>query len=135
QEDCAIKLGESLKKLEEELRALEREKEDRKPLKELAELEEELSDMRYSQSRLRGRLEELERELESLRSEVGGDFLQEYERLKRKHGLPIALPIDAFGACGSCGTKLPSALYSRLVSGEVVVCPSCGRLVYYEEAV
>lgn len=134
-EDCVIKLSESIKRLEEELKRLEEKREDRGFIKGIQELEEELSDLRYSQLRLSTRLEGLQKELEELRSKTEESILEEYERLKKRHGLPIILPIDSLGACTNCGTKLPSALYSRLIAGEVEVCPSCGRLVYYEEQV
>ncbi|MCS7171031.1 MAG: C4-type zinc ribbon domain-containing protein [Aquificaceae bacterium] len=132
-EDCAIKLASSLRSLEEELKRLEGEKEDKKLAKQMEEIQEELADIRYSQSRLKNRLEELEEDLKNLMDVTEDKILQEYENLKRKHGLPLILPVDSLGACTSCGTKLPSALYSRLVGGDVVVCPSCGRFVYYEE--
>ena len=132
-EDCVIKLTKSLKELEEKLKELQKEREDKKLVRELQDLEEELSDLRYSQSRLTNKLDELTKEFQKIKESTEPDVVQEYEVLKKKHGLPIILPIDSFGACTHCGTKLPSALYSRLIKGEVAVCPSCGRLVYYEE--
>lgn len=131
-EDCVIKLTSSLRGLEEKLRRLEEEKEDIRLIREMQELEEELADLRYSQSRLADRAEELRSALQGLRENTGEDILREYEALKKKHGLPIILPVDSPGACANCGTKLPSALYSRLIKGEVVTCPSCGRLAYHE---
>lgn len=121
--------------MEEELKDLEEKREDKRFVKDIQELEEELSDLKASQLRLKARLEELQKELEDLKSKTEKSILEEYERLKKKHGLPIILPIDSLGACTNCGTKLPSALYSRLIAGDVGVCPSCGRLVYHEEQV
>lgn len=131
-EDCVIKLTNSLKDLEEKLKKLQEERDDKKFLRELQELEEELSDLRYSQSRLISNLDELRKEFQKLRENTESNIVQEYENLKKKYGLPIILSADSFGACTNCGTKLPSALYSRLIKGEVVICPSCGRLLYYE---
>ncbi|MFN3976405.1 MAG: zinc ribbon domain-containing protein [Aquificaceae bacterium] len=133
-EDCVIKLRSSLKKLEEELKSLEKAQEEKGLIKKLEEIEEELSELGYSQSRMYKRLEELERSFELMKESTEDDVWQEYLKLKGKYGLPVIIPVDTFGTCGHCGTKLPSALYSRLVSGEVVPCPSCGRLVYYEGA-
>ncbi|MDW8066727.1 MAG: C4-type zinc ribbon domain-containing protein [Aquificaceae bacterium] len=132
-EDCVIKLTRSLKNLEEELKSLEQEKDSKKVVKELQNLEEELQDIRYSQSRLQDRLAELENILKTLKESTEEDILREYQALKKKYGIPAILPVDSLGACTGCGTKLPSALYSRVIAGEVVACPSCGRLLYYEE--
>lgn len=103
QEDCAIKLGESLRRLEEELKELEKKGENRRVLKELEELQQELSDLRYSESRLRGRLDELKAELRALFENSEEEVFQEYETLKKRHGLPVALPVDTFGACMHAG--------------------------------
>ena len=131
-EDCVIKLTNSLRDLEEKLKKLEEDKEDKKLLKEIQELEEELEDLNYSQSKLLSRVNKLTEELHKLRQGTEREVLDEYEALKRRHGLPVILPADSSGSCTNCGTKLPSALYSRLIKGEVVICPNCGRLVYYE---
>lgn len=131
-EDCIIKSTNRIKELEMELKKLEDSNEDKKLLKELQELEEEFNDMRYSQSRLLSRVEELKNKLQEFKENIHKDIVEEYETLKRKHGLPVILPVDSLGACTNCGTKLPSALYSQLIKGDVVVCPSCGRLIYYE---
>lgn len=131
-EDCIIKLKNSLSALEEEIRALEEKREDKRRIKQIEELTEELSDVRYSQSRLQDKLEGLKSNLEKIKEETEREIWLEYENLKRKYGLPIILPVDSMGSCAHCGTKLPSALYSRVIQGEVVVCPSCGRFVYYE---
>lgn len=132
-EDCVIKLSSSLRSLEEELKRLQEEKDNKKSFREMQELEEELSDLRYSYLRLENRLRELEANLKDLKTNTEQTLIEEYERLKRRYGLPFVFPIDSFGACTNCGTKLPSALYSQLIGGEVVTCPTCGRLVYYEE--
>ncbi len=133
-EDCVIKLTKGLKELEEKLKKLEEEREDKKLLKHMQELEEELEDLRYTQSKLLNRLKELKEGLQKLKEEFEEEVVKEYDALKKRYSLPIILPADSSGSCANCGTKLPSALYSRLIKGEVVVCPSCGRLVYYEEA-
>ncbi|MCX8075620.1 MAG: C4-type zinc ribbon domain-containing protein [Aquificaceae bacterium] len=131
-EDCIIKTTEKLRDLEKKLEDLELEKKDGRIKRAIEELNEELSDVSYSHSRLKSRIEVLQKEFTSLMDATEEDVLKEYERLKKKHGLPVVLPMDNFGACLNCGTKLPSAHYSKLVAGEVVSCPSCGRLVYYE---
>ncbi len=133
-EDCIIKLKDNLRKLEEELKSLENSQKDRGLIKKLEEIQEELSDLEYSQSKAYKKLEELEKSFEIMKENTEQKVWQEYLRLKERYGLPVMISVDTFGTCGNCGTKLPSALYSRLVGGEVIPCPSCGRLIYYEEA-
>jgi predicted nucleic acid-binding Zn-ribbon protein len=133
-EDCVIKLTERLKGLELELKSMDIEGIKEKYGKLIQEVEEEISDIRYSQARLGNRLGELEKRLENFKLSLREGVLKEYENLKRKYGLPFIVPVDAYGVCENCGTKLPSALYSKVIEGGIVSCPSCGRLLYHEEA-
>ncbi|RMH06485.1 MAG: hypothetical protein D6699_02270 [Aquificota bacterium] len=133
-EDCAIKLKKSVEDLKAQLKKLEEELKDKKEDSLIRELEEELEDIQSSLKRTLERLESLKGEKENLLSELDPAYLQEYETLKKKYGLPFMVKVDTMGACGYCGTRLPSALYSRIIRGEVLACPFCGRLLYYEES-
>ena len=132
-EDCAIKLRKAIEGLRGELRRLEEELKSKREENLLRELEEELEDIHASLKRNLEKLEELRSKKESLLLELDRREVQEYETLKKKYSLPFMVKVDDMGACEHCGTKLPSALYSRVIKGETLTCPFCGRLLYHEE--
>jgi uncharacterized protein len=84
-----------------------------------------------------GQKEQLTHTLDRLKAErapalslVGKDSLQVYELLrKRKSGVAVTTVTD--GSCSVCGATIrPSELQAARASQELVVCGSCGRILY-----
>ncbi len=80
--------------------------------------------------------DELERALRALRSEYIADSpkrLAEFYRLcERKGGRAVVRAVA--GSCSACHVRLRPALYQALrVSGEVVTCDSCKRILFYQD--
>ena len=54
-------------------------------------------------------------------------LLEEYEPSKSTSSPPVARL--AYGQCSGCNTSLPSAILSRIKSGSLVECETCGRMI------
>jgi predicted nucleic acid-binding Zn-ribbon protein len=96
----------------------------------LKRMEEEREDLIKEKEEVEKELRQQMEKLELLRASFSQDLVQEYERLKKAVGFPPIVKADIMGTCSSCGTKLPSMLYSKLIKGEKVRCPSCGKILY-----
>ncbi|WP_448587431.1 zinc ribbon domain-containing protein [Thermocrinis sp.] len=129
-EDCIIKGEQKLRELKEAKSKLEASLQDREKRQKLRRLEEEKYELLKEKEEVERELSFQRDKLESLKREVSDRVCQDYERLKKEVGFPPFVSVDAMGTCGNCGTKLPSSLYSKLVKGESVRCPSCGKVLY-----
>jgi len=94
----------------------------------------------YSSEQNRGLHEEqatLQKELEKLfaeRAAVAGqippDALSLYDRLRQERR-GIAVAIISESSCSACGSGLSAAqMQSSRASGQIALCPSCGRILY-----
>ena len=63
----------------------------------------------------------------ALEDSVDPDLLAEYMAIK-KHITPPVSRLQ-FGQCSGCNTSLPSAILSKIRSGTLVECETCGRMI------
>ena len=75
--------------------------------------------------RLRGELEASERELPA-------DIRDLYDRAVKQKGAEGMAPLDG-ESCGGCYHQITGNMHSELLVGKVVMCRSCGRLLYLPE--
>ncbi|NCY01407.1 MAG: phospholipase [Planctomycetia bacterium] len=75
--------------------------------------------------RLRGDLERAERDLPA-------DVRDLYDRAVKHKGADGMAPLDG-ESCGGCFRQLTGNMYSDLLLGKMVMCRSCGRLLYMPE--
>jgi predicted nucleic acid-binding Zn-ribbon protein len=75
--------------------------------------------------RVRAELEAVERDLE-------GDVREKYERVVKHKGADGLAPLDG-RSCGGCCQQVTSDMAAAVTLGRVVVCRSCGRLLYSPE--
>lgn len=59
--------------------------------------------------------------------QVDPALLEEYETIKKHISPPVARLIH--GQCSGCNTSLPSAILSKIKSGTLVECETCGRMI------
>ncbi len=85
-----------------------------------AEYEEE------SQSR-KAELDEQRAKAKALVGSVDPSLLEEYNTIKKHISPPVAKLTH--GQCSGCNTSLPSAVLSRIKSGALVECETCGRMI------
>ena len=74
--------------------------------------------------------EALERQrarVKSLESTVDPELMAEYLSI-RKHTIPPVVRLQ-YGQCSGCNTSLPSATLSKIRSGALVECETCGRMI------
>jgi len=74
--------------------------------------------------------EELEQQrarVKALEGSVEPKLMEEYLAIK-KHTTPPVVRLQ-FGQCSGCNTSLPSATLSKIRSGALVECETCGRMI------
>ena len=59
--------------------------------------------------------------------QVDPALLEEYETIKKHISPPVARLVH--GQCSGCNTSLPSAILSKIKSGTLVECETCGRMI------
>ncbi|MBI4831856.1 MAG: hypothetical protein HY801_09950 [Candidatus Lindowbacteria bacterium] len=105
----------------------------------VAEVEKAEEEINKEKEQLKKRKKALEESLEGTRSErktlvtaVDGSLLSQYDRIRtRKGGLAVARVLDE--SCGACHMELPPQVVNEVIGGRIKACPSCSRLLYWEE--
>lgn len=73
---------------------------------------------------------EIEAELEKLKKKVSPELMSRYQKKRETNvKFPILVPVNGEN-CGGCGMDIASAAKSKVKSGEIIDCESCGRLLY-----
>lgn len=73
-----------------------------------------------------------EAELRVVEKELPPDFIQAYERLARTRGAEALAVVDN-NNCGGCNQMITANMQNSLLTGKVVPCQSCGRVLYLPE--
>ena len=79
-----------------------------------------------SQSK-KAELDEQRARVKALVDTVDPALLDEYNTIKKHISPPVARLTH--GQCSGCNTSLPSAVLSRIKSGSLVECETCGRMI------
>jgi predicted nucleic acid-binding Zn-ribbon protein len=125
-EDRILDLMASSEPLEENVQAAEAALK-----KEIAQVEREKVAARKKTEEDRRLLGELHAERERLVAQLDPQIYAIYERARRKYRGP-AVAEGTDGRCSACNIVLRPQFYQDLKKGEqVMVCESCGRLLYY----
>lgn len=97
------------------------------------ELQEELNKSEEQiQSRklvLESDLTRVEASLSAAEQELSGDFKREYERLVAAKADDAMAELDG-KCCSGCSKSLTPTQLDKLLIGQAIVCPNCGRFVY-----
>ncbi len=81
-------------------------------------------------TRLQGQIERLESERNATLPPISASDLSLYEQLRKSRN-GVAVAKISSRACGACGTTLTAALVqSTQLTGQLVRCPTCGRILY-----
>lgn len=98
--------------------------------KALAEQASTLSDLQNERERIHAQLESLQAEVEKQRQDIPTPILGQYDALRKQpRGIAVAR-FNRDAECSVCGVGLTTALRQQARRGEVITCPTCGRLVY-----
>ncbi len=79
-----------------------------------------------SQSK-KAELDEQRAKAKALVGDVDPSLLEEYNTIKKHISPPVARLTH--GQCSGCNTSLPSAVLSKIKSGSLVECETCGRMI------
>jgi len=80
----------------------------------------------FSQAR-KGDLDAQRAKVKELEGNVDASLLEEYNTIKKHITPPIVRLMH--GQCSGCNTSLPSAILSKIKSGSMVECETCGRII------
>ena len=83
-------------------------------------------------TQLDGEVQRLRGELETTERDLPADIRDLYDRAVKQKGADGLAPLDG-ESCGGCFHQITGNMYSELLMGKVVMCRSCGRLVYVPE--
>jgi len=83
-------------------------------------------------TQLEGEVQRLRSELETTERELPADIRDLYDRAVKQKGAEGMAPLDG-ESCGGCYHQITGNMYSELLVGKVVMCRSCGRLLYVPE--
>ena len=75
----------------------------------------------------KGDLETQRAKAKEIMASVDPALLEEYETIKKHITPPVARLTH--GQCAGCNTSLPSAILSKIKSGALVECETCGRMI------
>lgn len=92
----------------------------------------QVADLDARQKNLDSRLDELDVEREKLAGEVDSRTLAQYERILKLRGERVVVGVE-HSVCGGCHMKLTAqAIVSCKGQKEIVTCPHCSRLLYFD---
>jgi predicted nucleic acid-binding Zn-ribbon protein len=87
---------------------------------------------RARMAEIEGAIAELRAERDKLASDVRPDVLKRYGSIRMRRGLAVVSVRN--GTCQGCNMNIPPQLYNVLQRGQTIeVCPSCHRIIYWEE--
>jgi|YNPNPStandDraft_1061719.scaffolds.fasta_scaffold109548_1 predicted nucleic acid-binding Zn-ribbon protein len=81
------------------------------------------------QAKLNTKLQDLQAQVAQARTAVQPASLSLYDRLRQRTG-GLAVSVMEDESCGSCGVEISSQLAQQVRHGEVILCPTCGRILY-----
>jgi len=94
-------------------------------------LEDQIGKLDQREENLQRELAELQASRRQASSAVDEPARHRYERIFKSKGENVLVGIE-HSACGGCHMKLPAQIMvSCQAQGEIVTCPSCGRILYF----
>ncbi len=96
-----------------------------KAKKEFADLKQK-HDLEIEQAQ--PKLNELKKDIVDIGKKIDSDLLKKYKTIKSN--IQPAIAIVADGKCTGCNMNIPSSRLSKIQSGDVLECESCGRIIF-----
>ncbi len=88
--------------------------------------------VRSEEESIRGDIARLEGELLKAETELPADFREVYQRVIKAKGQDAMAVVEG-GSCGGCYQQLTTNMLNEINMGRVVLCKSCGRVLYLPE--
>jgi predicted nucleic acid-binding Zn-ribbon protein len=96
------------------------------------ELAKAQQQVRAEEESLRGDIKRLEAELTAAERNLPDDFRELYQRVVKSKGQDAMAVVEG-GSCGGCYQHLTPNIINEINMGRVVLCKSCGRVLYLPE--
>ena len=94
--------------------------------------EAKIAALRARETELRGELDAAVAATHAARAHVPEPQSRLYDRLAKKPGLPVCVPVQG-GRCGGCHMKVSANIEFEARKAEnIVTCDQCGRVVYWQ---
>jgi uncharacterized protein len=93
------------------------------------QLAEEESRVQSEAGQLEEEVARIRSDLDALEKELADDLRERYDRVVKAKGADGMAVIDGQN-CGGCHQQITSNMLSELLVGRIVMCRSCGRLLY-----
>ena len=95
-------------------------------------LDDQIGQLNTREENLKKELGELRGTRAALAGAVDESTRNRYERIFKSKGENVVVGVE-HSACGGCHMKLPAQVmtHCRAMQGEMVTCPSCGRILYF----
>ncbi len=72
-----------------------------------------------------------EAKAQDARARISTDALRQYDRLRQRPGGIAVVKVTPGGECSVCGVQLTSGMRQQVRHGEVLACPTCGRILHH----
>ncbi len=83
---------------------------------------------------LTGKLDDCLLKSEKLKMEMPADIIKKYEKIKKVVGNGVAVVPVWKEVCYGCHMAIPPQMYNELQTlDEIVTCPNCNRIIYWED--
>ena len=90
-----------------------------------------MTDLTEERASIHDQLTELAVGVEKQRADIPALVLQQYDTLRKQmRGIAVS-KLNRDAECSVCGVGLTTAMRQQAQRGEVITCPTCGRLVFY----
>nr|MBN1228494.1 hypothetical protein [Anaerolineae bacterium] len=95
-----------------------------------AKKEAELGNLTQEQETLRYKEAELRTSRETARAAVEPAHLRLYDSIRKRMRRPSVVQLTQEGECTGCGVQVTSSMKQQVRRGEVLTCPTCGRILF-----
>jgi predicted nucleic acid-binding Zn-ribbon protein len=83
--------------------------------------------------RLEAEVARIRGDLQAAEKDLGEDVREKYDRVVKQKGADGMAAVDG-GTCGGCYQQLTGNMLSDVLLGRIIICRSCGRLLYLPES-
>jgi predicted nucleic acid-binding Zn-ribbon protein len=126
-EDDLLKLVEAIESKKKGIESMEKDVAD---LRGVVAREEESTDKKVAE--LQSKLSGDRGERDEIAAKVNPNVLKKYSTIKIRRGLAV-VPVVR-GTCKGCHMAIPPQLYNNLQKGNTIeTCPTCARIIYWDE--
>lgn len=102
-------------------------------LREMKEnFEKRLKEYEDNMNLLKSKIEELTYQISTKRSSISDSDLEEFDKLSKQKNYKAIAKIINKDICEGCKLSVPKLVLEKLKKGEIVNCPSCGRILWME---